>query len=162
LPVVGQVTMTGIAEQHGRHATVPVVSSALGVAADIDEAIAPLISALWERGIATQWSCQGTPNCVPEQSAYITFTPDAFVRFLAAAGRVLLEPGNPFISAAGIAVQVGSLPPGVHITLPRVHMDCGAELAGDDWVVQITIRFPPEQIPALTAAVLTPALRETP
>jgi hypothetical protein len=99
---------------------------------------------------------------VPEQSAYITFTPDAFVRFLAAAGRVLLEPGNPFISAAGIAVQVGSLPPGVHITLPRVHMDCGAELAGDDWVVQITIRFPPEQIPALTAAVLTPALRETP
>jgi hypothetical protein len=59
-----------------------VVLRRYGQAIEVDEGIAPLISALWRAGIDTKHSCQGgeDPHSV-DRAAYVAFSPADLARF---------------------------------------------------------------------------------
>lgn len=103
------------------------------LAADVDEAIAPLIHALWVLNINTEYSCQGNPG----DRAYIKFadvvSADLFAREMA--------------ERADDDMDWRTTHNGWEWTIA---------LAGRHYCSTVTVRFPAEQLPVV-AALFTPA-----
>lgn len=142
------------------HPTVRLTNAALGLAADIDGGIAPLIAALWQLGIPTRWCCQGNAGPTTMDDAYITFPAACVDRVIEVLGETLrgdrdyIRTDTGHVSAEQFPELLHrSFPPRVVVTsIPEVRLELSAHWLDGPVCTQITVRFPSRLIDQLTAA----------
>lgn len=145
------MTRSRLQESGTAHRQVPVAAN--GWKAEVDERMAPLIEALWRRGIYTEFSCQGNESDDVCDEAYLSMPVDDFMRFLDLAADVFESMRGQSYAFMGSFMVIGDLPEGMKVADPPERACAVASRAEDGWRMRCSLHFRSRLIPQILEAV---------